>query len=69
LSYGLGHPSASPDLNALMANITRKTKFVTKFLLRKIALMASYKPQKAYAHHTFLLEIINETSRTDSRTI
>jgi len=63
MPYGLGDPSASPDPNALMANITKKTKFVTKFLLRKIALVASYKLQKAYAHRTFLLEIINETTR------
>jgi hypothetical protein len=63
LSYGLVHPSASPDLNALRANITKKTKFMTELLLRKIALMASYKPQKAYAHQTFLLEILDETTR------
>jgi hypothetical protein len=63
LSYGLVHPSASPDLNALRANITKKEKFITKLLLRKIALMASYKPQKACAHHTLLLEIIDETTR------
>jgi hypothetical protein len=36
---------------------------MTELLLRKIALMAFYKPQKAYAHHTLLLEIIDETTR------
>jgi hypothetical protein len=69
LSYGLEHPSASPDLNALRANIPKKTKFMTEFLLRKIALMASYKPEKAYAHHSLLLELSMKQLETDSRKI